>query len=77
MAENRFPDCVPGNGSAVPSLSIIVVITEVGARAKMMNPDVSAALIGAALLSVIMLPTITGALLSRADAPMPSAGAQL
>jgi len=58
--------------SAVPSLSIIVVITEIGLRAKSMNPDVAAALIGAALLSVLLFPTIAGALLSRAAAPKPS-----
>jgi len=57
---------------AVPSLSIIVVITEIGARAKSMNPDVAAALIGAALLSVLLFPTISGVLLSRIAAPIPS-----
>jgi Kef-type K+ transport system membrane component KefB len=59
--------------SAVPSLSIIVVITEIGSRAELMNPDVSAALIGAALLSVLLFPTIAGALLSRSAAPIPVA----
>jgi len=56
--------------SAVPSLSIIVVITEIGVRAKSMNPDVAAALIGAALLSVLLFPTIAGVLLSRTAAPL-------
>jgi hypothetical protein len=51
--------------SAVPLLSIIVVITEIGVRAKMMNPDVAAALIGAALLSVLLFPTIAGVILQR------------
>ncbi len=51
--------------SAVPSLSIIVVITEIGVRVKSINPDVAAAMIGAALLSVLLFPTIAGALLSR------------
>jgi Kef-type K+ transport system membrane component KefB len=51
--------------SAVPSMSIIVVITEIGLRAKTMNPDVATALIGAALLSVLLFPTIAGALLVR------------
>ena len=32
--------------SAVPSLSIIVVITEIGLRAKTMNTDIAAALVG-------------------------------
>jgi Kef-type K+ transport system membrane component KefB len=59
--------------SAVPSLSIIVVITEIGVRAKSMNPDVATALIGAALLSVLLFPTIAGALLSRPNVPIPGA----
>ena len=53
---------------AVPSLSIIVVITQVGVRAGVMNPDVSAALVGAALLSVMLYPTLAAALLSGASA---------
>jgi Kef-type K+ transport system membrane component KefB len=44
--------------SAVPSLSLIVVITEIGVRAKTMNPDVAAALVGAALLAVLLFPTV-------------------
>ena len=55
--------------SAVPSLSIIVVITEIGVRAKAMNPDVATALIGAALLSILLFPTITGTLLPRPAVP--------
>ena len=39
--------------SAVPSLSIIVVITEIGLRTKTMNPDIAAALVAAGLLSII------------------------
>jgi len=58
--------------SAVPALSIIVVITEIGVRAKSLGPDVAAAMIGAALLSVLLFPTIAGALLSRTAAPLPS-----
>lgn len=50
--------------SAVPSLSIIVVITEIGARTKAMNPDVAVALIGASLLSLLLFPTLAGVLLS-------------
>ena len=60
--------------SAVPSLSIIVVITEIGSRAKAMSPDVAAALVGAALLAVLLFPTIAGVLLQRAAAPASSAG---
>ncbi len=55
--------------SAVPSLSIIVVITEIGVRAKTMSSDVAAALIGAALLSVLLFPTIAGVILQRIAAP--------
>jgi Kef-type K+ transport system membrane component KefB len=53
--------------SAVPSLTIIVVITQTGARARSMTPDVAAAMIGAAMLSVLLFPTIAGFLLSRAS----------
>jgi hypothetical protein len=45
-----------------------VVITEIGVRAHTMNPDIAAALVGAALLSVLLFPTIAGALLSRKPA---------
>jgi len=51
--------------SAVPSLSIIVVITEIGLRARIMNHDIAAAMIGAALLSVLLFPTVAGALMAR------------
>ena len=61
--------------SAVPSLSIIVVITQVGVAAKTINADIAAALIGAALLSVLLFPTIAGALLQRIAAPRPRAAA--
>lgn len=54
--------------SAVPSLTIMVVITQIGMRAKLMNPDVAAAMIGAAMLSVLLFPTIASALLSRTAA---------
>jgi Kef-type K+ transport system membrane component KefB len=60
--------------SAVPSLSIIVVITEIGLRSKTMSPDIAAALVGAGLLSILLFPTIAGALLARTTAPEPSAG---
>jgi Kef-type K+ transport system membrane component KefB len=58
---------------AVPSLSIIVVITDIGVRARVMNPDVAAALIGAALLSVLLFPTIAGVMLQRVSA-LPATG---
>ena len=49
--------------SAVPSLSIIVVITEIGLKTKAIDHDMAAAMVGAALLSVLLFPTIAGALL--------------
>jgi hypothetical protein len=66
-AAQRLPFAL---SSAVPSLSIIVVITEIGVKLGSMNPDVAAALVGAALLSVLLFPTIAGALLSRTAAPV-------
>ena len=60
--------------SSVPSLSIIVVITEIGLRSKTMNPDIAAALVAAGLLCILLFPTIAGALLARATVPEPSAG---
>jgi Kef-type K+ transport system membrane component KefB len=50
--------------SGVASLSIIVVITEIGLRAGRMSTDIAAALVGAALLSLMIFPTIAGVLLS-------------
>jgi len=67
-AAQRLPFAL---SSAVPSLSIIVVITEIGVKLGSMNPDVAAALVGAALLSVLLFPTIAGALLTRVVAPVP------
>jgi Kef-type K+ transport system membrane component KefB len=60
--------------SAVASLSIVVVITELGARSHVMSTDIAAALIGAALLSVLLFPTIAGVMLQRIAAPLPNAG---
>jgi Kef-type K+ transport system membrane component KefB len=54
--------------SAVPSLTIIVVITQIGVRTKSMPPDIAAAMIGAAMLSVLLFPTIASSVLSRAAA---------
>lgn len=51
--------------SAVPSLTIIVVIAQTGVRAKSMNPDVAAAVIAAAMLSILLFPTLAGSLLAR------------
>ena len=66
-AAQRLPFAL---SAAVPSLSIIVVITEIGVKLGSMNPDVAAALVGAALLSVLLFPTIAGALLHRTSAPV-------
>jgi Kef-type K+ transport system membrane component KefB len=61
-----YADRVPfALSSAVASLSIIVVITEISVRRGTMGADVAAALVGAALLSVLLFPTIAGILLSR------------
>ena len=51
--------------SAVPSLSITIVITGVGTTMGVI-PDVAAALVGAALLSVLLFPPIAGAMLAKA-----------
>jgi Kef-type K+ transport system membrane component KefB len=64
-AAQRLPFAL---SAAVPSLSIIVVITEIGVKLGSMNPDVAAALVGAALVSVLLFPTIAGALLHRTAA---------
>ena len=61
---------------AVPSLSIIVIITEIGLRTKTISHDVAAALIGAALLSVLLFPTIAGVILQRLAAPLAGPGKQ-
>ena len=60
--EDRLPFAL---SASVASVSIIVVITEIGVRAQTINPDIAAALVGAGLLSVLLFPTIAGALLSR------------
>jgi hypothetical protein len=39
-----------------------VVITELGLQSQLMKPDVAAAMIGAAMLAVLLFPTIPGAL---------------
>jgi Kef-type K+ transport system membrane component KefB len=56
--------------SAVPSLSIVVVMTEIGVKSRTMNHDIATAMIGAALLSLLLFPTIAGALMpASADQP--------
>jgi Kef-type K+ transport system membrane component KefB len=60
--------------SAVPSLTIIVVITQIGVRTGSMAPDVAAAMMGAAMLSVLLFPTIASTLLPRAATTEQKAG---
>ena len=51
--------------SAIPSLSIIIVITHIGLKTRAMDAEIAAALVGAALVSALLFPTISGALMSR------------
>jgi len=52
--------------SGVASLGLVVVITHVGLQTKHMNPDIAQALVGAAVLSLLVYPTLARMLLSRA-----------
>jgi Kef-type K+ transport system membrane component KefB len=52
--------------SAVPSLTIIVVVAQAGVRAKSITSDVAAAMTGAAMISILLFPVIAGSLLARA-----------
>jgi len=66
--------------SAVASLGIVVVITNVGVKSGHLDTDIAAALIGAALLSLLVYPTAARVLLARGEggttsAVSPSAGA--
>ncbi len=51
--------------SGVTSLGLVVVITHVGLQSKHMNPDIAQALVGAAMLSLMVYPTFARLLLSR------------
>jgi Kef-type K+ transport system membrane component KefB len=53
--------------SAVASLGLVVVITNVGLRSGHLSADIAAALIGAALLSLLVYPTAARVLLARAQ----------
>ena len=55
--------------SSVASLSLVVVITDIGVRTHSIGSHVASALVGAALLSVLLFPTIAGALRPRSAAP--------
>jgi Kef-type K+ transport system membrane component KefB len=56
--------------SSVASLSLIVLITQIGLRAKIMNPDIAQALVAAALLSLLLYPLLAGIQLSRTGNPV-------
>ena len=47
------------------ALPLVVAITEIGMRSGRMQSDIAAALVGAAMLSVLLFPVIGGALRSR------------
>lgn len=53
---------------SVTSLGLVVVITHVGLQTNHMSPDIARALVGAALLSLLVFPTLSRILLSRAQA---------
>jgi Kef-type K+ transport system membrane component KefB len=59
--------------SAVASLGIVVVITNVGVKSGHLDPDIAAALIGAALLSLLVYPTAARVLLARGEGGTTSA----
>jgi Kef-type K+ transport system membrane component KefB len=52
--------------SSVASLGLVVVITEIGLRSKSMSPDIAQALIAASLLSLLLFPALSAALLPKA-----------
>ena len=52
--------------ASIASLGLVVVIAQIGLQAKSMDPDIAQALIGAALLSCLVYPTLARVLLSRA-----------
>jgi len=51
--------------SSVASLSLVVVITDIGVHTHSITSQLAAALVGAAVLSVLIFPTLAGALLAR------------
>jgi Kef-type K+ transport system membrane component KefB len=63
--------------SSVASLSLVVVITDIGVRARTMSTDIAAALVGAAVLSVLLFPTVAGILLSAATRSAPKRSANV
>ena len=70
-AEQRLPFAL---ASAIPSLSIIIVIAHIGLKTRTMNTEIAAALVGAALVSALLFPTISGVLMSRHRAQIAASG---
>jgi Kef-type K+ transport system membrane component KefB len=60
--------------SSVASPGIVVVVTSVGLKSGQLDPDIAEALIGAALLSLLVYPTAARVLLARAQAVTVAAG---
>jgi Kef-type K+ transport system membrane component KefB len=56
--------------SSVASLSLVVVITDIGVRTHSISAQLAAAVVGAAVLSVLLFPTLGAALIAR---PAPAA----
>ena len=60
------PERLPfGLSASVASVGLVVVMTQIGVRAQSMSPDMAQALIAAALVSMLVYPTLAGVLLSR------------
>jgi Kef-type K+ transport system membrane component KefB len=51
------------------ALPLVVAISEIGVQTQRMRPDIATALVGAAMLSVLLFPTLAGVLLSKSAAP--------
>jgi Kef-type K+ transport system membrane component KefB len=59
--------------ASVPSLGLVIVVTEIGTRSLLMNADVAHALVGSALLATLVLPTLGAYFEARAAKPAPAA----
>jgi Kef-type K+ transport system membrane component KefB len=71
------PERLPcGFSASVASLGLVVVITQIGVQAQSLHPDIAQALIAAALVSMLVYPTLAGVLLSRAARSVSSADAR-
>jgi hypothetical protein len=60
--DNRLPFVL----YSATTLPMVVAITEIGVRTERMPSDITAALVGAGMLSVVLFPAIAGALRLRA-----------